>query len=861
MERFKLLLKKNGTKLLKLIFIILIVGVIISSGVRELKSIDYAKTISIIREFPISSILIFTVLGMIAVSSMSLYDFAIAKYLNLNIKAITIFSITFVANTINNISGLGGLTGASIRTMLFKNSTDTKEEIIDYNLLLIPATGIGLSIMMIISLVKYQYIVPIVEKYRLITIAIAIFLIYFLIYFFIDKIFYKLNKELINQRNPGRTILRIKLLLFSFIDWMVAFSLFFIIVRQFNKILNFQIIFIVFTLGSIAGILSLLPSGVGSFDLMVLLGFQYYGMMTEDVLAILILYRTFYYVIPLIIGIVFTLIVQSKSENKLIQFIKISRIKDFINKASVITNLLLSILILSSGVILLLSALIPGIIDRVKIASRLLSFPILQLSRQLSICVGILLIAISRQIRMKVKRSYKITMWLLLLGAIFTLIKGFDYEETIFLVLVLIILKMSKESFYRKSLPIDWFKSFLTMILAFIGILGYMKMGHKILRDFIKVEYFKTLILRGSSWNILGGIIAYGLLIIFVIYYELTKDRITKDSRYEEVDEEKLYKFLQEYEGNFSTHFIFLNDKHLFWSSNNKVLIQYEISHNLAIVLGDPIGDQQYFDEALIEFQDFIDEYGYKSVFYQASDKLLPFYHDHGYYFFKLGETGLVELDNFDINSPKSRDFRNILRRFEKDGFIFKFYNEGSIDENLLLSLKEVSDEWLDNREEMGFSLGWFNKEYLNKSKIGIIKNKETEDIIAFASVSPSYDNNNSASIDLMRFKKNVPSNTMTFLILNLLLKFKEDNYKLFNLGMAPLSNVGITQNAHIQERMAHLVFKYGKHFYSFDGLRKYKNKFDPRWEARYLIYEDFTLLPSSLIEVTWLIHSKKKKS
>ncbi|WP_313757009.1 bifunctional lysylphosphatidylglycerol flippase/synthetase MprF [Tissierella sp.] len=860
MERFKLLLKKNGTKLLKLVFIIFIVGIIITSGVEELKSIDYAKTIAIIREFPINRILIFTILGMIAVSSMSLYDFAIVKYLNLNIKSITIFSITFVANTINNISGLGGLTGASIRTMLFKNSTDTKEKIIDYNLLLIPATGIGLSFMMIIALFKYQYIAPIIEKYKLIIVAIVIFIIYFIVYFFIDEIFYGLNKGLIHRRDHGRMILKVKLLLFSFIDWIVAFSLFFTIVRQFNKTVNLDIIFIIFTLGSIAGILSLLPSGVGSFDLVVLLGFQYYGMITEDVLAILILYRIFYYVIPLIIGIVFTLIVQSKSENKLIQFIKISRIKDFINKASVITNLLLSILILSSGVILLLSALIPGIIDRIKIASRLLSFPILQLSRQLSICVGILLIAISREIRMKVKRSYRITMWLLFFGAIFTLIKGFDYEETIFLVIVLIILKMSKESFYRKSLPIDWFKSFLTMILAFIGILAYMKMGHKILRDFIKVEYFKTLILRGTSWNVLGGIVAYGLLIIFVIYYELTKDRITKDSRHEDVDEEKLYKFLHEYEGNFSTHFIFLKDKHLFWSKNNKVLIQYEISHNLAIVLGDPIGDQQYFDEALIEFQDFIDEYGYKSIFYQSSEKLLPFYHNHGYYFFKLGETGLVELDNFDINSPKSRDFRNTLRRFEKDGFIFEFYNEGAMDEKLFLSIKEVSDEWLDDREEMGFSLGWFNKEYLNKSKIGIVMNKETKEIIAFASISPSYDNN-SASIDLMRFKKNVPSNTMTFLILNLLLKFKEDNYKLFNLGMAPLSNVGITQNAHIQERMAHLVFKYGKHFYSFDGLRKYKNKFDPRWEGRYLVYEDLTLLPSSLIEVTWLIHSKKKKS
>ncbi|CAK7057214.1 bifunctional lysylphosphatidylglycerol flippase/synthetase MprF [Tissierella carlieri] len=861
MEKIKLLLKKNGTKISRLIFIIFMMGIIIAGGVKELKSIDFAKTISIIREFPMSLIFIFTILGIAAVSSMSLYDFAIIKYLNLNIKKITIFSITFVTNTINNISGLGGLTGASIRSVLFKKSTSNKEDIIDYNLLLIPATGIGLSLMTIIALFKYQYIAPLIEKYRWIIITIVAFIIYFIIYFLIDRIFSTLRKNSIETSDHNKIILRVKLLFLSFIEWMVAFTLFFVIVRQFSQSVDPYIIFIVFTLGSIAGILSLLPSGVGSFDLVVLLGFQYYGIGTENVLAILILYRTFYYILPLIIGIVFTLIVQSQSENKLIQFIGFSKIKDFINKTSSITNLLLAILILASGVTLLLSALVPGVIERIKIASRLLSFPILQLSRQLSICIGILLIVISREIRMKVKRSYKITMWLLFFGAIFAFIKGFAYEEAIFLILVLIILKMSKHSFYRKSLPIDWFKAIMTLLLAFIGILAYMKMSHIILRDFIKIKYFKSLISKGISWPISSGVIAYGFLIVFVIYYEFTKEKITNDKMYETVNEERVNKFLQEYDGNFLTHLIFLKDKHLFWSKNNSVLIQYEISHGLAVVLGDPIGNPKYFGEALTEFQTFIDEYGYKSVFYQSSEKLLPFYHDHGYYFFKLGETGLVELDNFDINSSKSRDFRNTLRRFEKDGFTFEMYYDNSIDENLFLDLKKVSDEWLADREEMGFSLGWFSREYLNKSKIGVVKKEETGEIIAFASISPSYDDHKSASIDLMRFKKEVPNNTMTFLILNLILAFKEDNYKIFNLGMAPLSNVGIAQSAHIQERIAHLVFKYGKHFYSFDGLRKYKNKFDPRWEGKYLVYEDIILLPSSLIEVTWLIHSKKKKS
>ena len=861
MRKLKFLLKKNGATILKVAFMIFMIGFIIIGGARELKSIDFVKTASLIRTFPLLSILFFAILGILAVSTMSLYDFVIVRYLNLDIKKTTVFNVSFVANTINNISGLGGLAGASIRSVLFKKSANDKDDIINYNLLLVPATGIGLSILTMIALFQYQYIGPIVKEYRLILLSIFAFLGYLITYFFIDTIFNHLNKNPSKRIDHNRIILRIKLLVLSFIDWMVAFALFFILVRQFSSGSNSYIIFTVFTLGSIAGILSLLPGGVGSFDLVVLLGLQYYGIASENILAILILYRTFYYIIPLLIGIIFTLIVQSQSENKLIKLIDVTKVKEFINKTSSITNILLAILILTSGITLLSSALVPGIVGRIKIATKLLSFSILQLSHQLSISVGVLLIVISKEIGMKVKRSYKITMWLLFLGAIFVFIKGFAYEEAIFLVMVLIVLKMSKHSFYRRSLPIDWLKTSMTLILTSIGIFVYMKMRHIIFSDFIKLKYFKSLSLKGFPHILPSGAIAYIFLIIFVIYYEITKEKITNDDRYESIDEERINKFLLEYEGNFLAHLMFLKDKHLFWSSNNKVLIQYETSHSLAIVLGDPIGDQKYFGEALVEFQDFIDEYGYKSVFYQTSEKLLPLYHDYGYYFFKLGETGLVDLDNFDINSPKSRDFRNVLKRFEKDGFIFEIYNENSIGEDLLHSLKKISDEWLSNREEMGFSLGWFNEEYLNKSKIGTIKNKETGEIIAFASISPSYDNGKSASIDLMRFMKEVPNNTMTFLILNLILKFKEDNYKIFNLGMAPLSNVGMAQNAHIQERLAHLIFKYGKQFYSFDGLRKYKNKFDPIWEGRYLVYEDLTLLPSALIEATFLIHSRENNN
>lgn len=857
MNKIKELLKKNMISILETIFILLIVILVGVSINNEIRTIDLARTVIIIRDFSNTSILFLIILGIVSVSSITLYDFFIAKYLNLNIKPIVLFSVSFLASTINNVSGLGGLTGASIRSLLFKKDSNNKNDIVNYNLLLIPATAIGLSVMAIIALIKYKYISHVFDKYPVLFIALIVFFIYLIIYPFIDKIFYKLKNTSNDLNNRKRYLLKFKLLLVSIIEWTLAYSLFLILIIHFDNTISLFAVFGIFTIASIAGIISMLPGGVGSFDLIVLLGLQYYGLSAENILASLILFRIFYYILPLLMGVILTLIVQSQNKGSEFKIFKIKKLKSFINQTSSITNLFLSILVFLSGIVLLTSALIPGLVERTKIAEKLLSFSILNLSRQLSITIGILLIYVSNEIRMKVKRAYRLTLWLLILGAIFTFLKGLDYEEAIFLSVVLILLRMSKNSFHRKSLPFNLFSTIVVSVFMFIGMIIYRKLANLILLDFFKVKYFKDMFKKGFLNFRINGFIIYISFIVFLIIWELTKQRISNDSRYEEIDEERIKNFLDENTGSYLSHLIFLKDKHVFYASSNKVILAFEKNHNVIVVLGDPIGNEAYFGEAITEFQRFIDEYGFKSVFYEVCENLLSLYHEHGYYFFKLGETALINLQEFDISSPKSKDFRNVLSRFKKDGYIFELLDENSIDSPLYEKLKKVSDEWLQGRNEMGFSLGFMDKGYLNKSKVGIIIDSKSSDIIAFVSIMPKYDYK-AISIDLMRFQKNSPSNTMTFLILNLINLFKEKEYEVLNIGMAPLSSVGDTKNAHFKEKIAHLVFKYGKNIYSFAGLRNYKEKFKPTWKARYLAYEDITLLPSSLIEVSMLIHSKK---
>ncbi len=46
------------------------------------------------------------------------------------------------------------------------------------------------------------------------------------------------------------------------------------------------------------------------------------------------------------------------------------------------------------------------------------------------------------------------------------------------------------------------------------------------------------------------------------------------------------------------------------------------------------------------------------------------------------------------------------------------------IDDSLYEELKSISDEWLEDRNELGFSLGFMNRKYLEHSPLAFIKKR-----------------------------------------------------------------------------------------------------------------------------------------
>ena len=187
------------------------------------------------------------------------------------------------------------------------------------------------------------------------------------------------------------------------------------------------------------------------------------------------------------------------------------------------------------------------------------------------------------------------------------------------------------------------------------------------------------------------------------------------------------------------------------------------------------------------------------------------------------------------------------MSKFAKNGIEFEIikppHNKETLNE-----LKKVSDSWLGGRKEKGFSLGYFRKDYLEICEIAVAK--EDGQIIAFTNIMPNSEKE-WTTVDLMRYdRERAPSGIMDFLFLNLFIYESQNGRKYFSMGMSPFSNVGINANSFTEEKFAYLIYKFGYRFYSFEGLRAYKEKFSPIWTPAYLSYSKKTWLFYNVIAI-----------
>jgi len=514
----------------------------------------------------------------------------------------------------------------------------------------------------------------------------------------------------------------------------------------------------------------------------------------------------------------------------------------------------LAYLTFGGGLVLLASAAFPALADRLTALNRYLPGAAIEISHQLAIVAGVLLLALSRGIAGQVRSAYRLTQCLLIGGAIFSLLKGIDYEEATLLVGVALLLRQQRSRFYRDSYPLFSLRNLAWLAALVLALAAFAWLGAWVHGEVpLGWDYLSRFEPAQEAPRFARGLLVAAFVAIVYVGWSFFRRPLTRIEPPGQLELDEAEAVLERYGGSEFAHLVFLGDKFLFWSSARDAFIQYGKIRDRLISLGDPCGNPEAFDAMILAFREYADRHDLTPCFYEASETHLHFYHDAGMALFKLGETALVDVATFTTAGKRGESLRHSANRAQRDGTTFEMLSQ-PVDEQIWPQLRAVSDAWLADRgaAEKGFSLGSYNETYLRRGPIAVIRVEER--IVAFATLLPDYGSHSQISIDLMRHRSDAPKGTMDFLFVELIRHAREQGYRYFNLGMAPLGGVGETRYARTGEKVARLAFEYGNRFYNYKGLRSFKEKFHPQWRSAYLAYPVLTPLPLLLMDSAALI-------
>jgi phosphatidylglycerol lysyltransferase len=301
-------------------------------------------------------------------------------------------------------------------------------------------------------------------------------------------------------------------------------------------------------------------------------------------------------------------------------------------------------------------------------------------------------------------------------------------------------------------------------------------------------------------------------------------------------------KFLLSQFGNSSTdYFKVYKDKLFFFSDIHDAFIAYRIAGGFAIVLEDPVCEEQNKTDVLMEFDRHCRKMGLKPAFYRVDENSIPWFNQLRKNKLIIGQEAILEINGFTLEGKDKKSLRNGISSLQKKGYTVVIQPTPHLS-SFLSELRKVSDEWLKSFaiHELVFSQGMFDENELQQQDIITLNDSEGR-VKAFLNIIPDYAEDE-CTYDLIRKTEDAPGAAMDALIIKLIEYAKNKKQLYLNLGMVPMT--GITQPSNTAEHIIKLAAEKIKHFQHYKGLREFKEKYATLWENKYLVYDnDFDLL------------------
>ena len=640
---------------------------------------------------------------------------------------------------------------------------------------------------------------------------------------------------------PLRRRMSLMLVAVGISDWLLAWIVFHLaVVSQVDGVGPASSMSIFFT-GQLVGLVSLVPGGFGSADVVWATRLAASAGSHDRIAAALLLYRAVYYALPFLFA---SLVLAGR-------FVSAGR-----RTAAAVRTGLASYAFFC-GAVLLASAASPSLSGRSKLLQETVPLALVELSHGASILLGFLLVLMSRGLARGYRSTHRLSVALFLAAALTTFLKGLDYEEALLALGAAILLILFRTAFTRDGRLHPSLEYVASAGLAAVLLFSAVGLGSYDAWPDVPTAFSRFAFLAHEERFVRGLVVLASVAAIVALRFgqrPRSPDALPDDAAIG-----RALAATERLGRTTNPLLVATGDKALFRrDAADDGFIAYRSSGRFLVAWSDPVcapGDEH---DLLAAFIEHASDWDREAVLYQISPALLPVAHDLGFVFFKLGEEAVVDLAAFDLRGNKAKSQRHAINAMEKAGGTFRIVADEAL-RALLPQLRLVSDAWLSAKgaTEKGFSLGRFDAGYLLRFPCAIVESADRR-VIGFANVLEAQPAGE-MSVDLMRHAESdagLPS-PMDYLILKLMESARERGFRRFNLGMAPLAAVGATRRARPVERLAPQFFLHGEAWYNYQGLRRFKERFHPVWEPRYLAYRRPWDWPFAVAATTQLISGR----
>ncbi|MGY3233090.1 phosphatidylglycerol lysyltransferase [Luteibacter sp. HA06] len=835
------LLRRAGGPLLSLLLLCLALWALHAMATE----VTYRQIGAYVHGLPNADIALAILLTGAGFAVMTLYDWFGLASIGRRLPAKRVGLISFISYAFSNALGMSLLVSGSIRYRFYVQAGLSTGEVARVVLYTTLSFWLGLAALTGVTLL----IVPIPPEvpFSSLRIPLAIVLVLVPLAWFSAAALVRrpirVGRWAFNTPTPQVAARQI---LIGALDWGLASGVLYVLMPQ-EIVGGFGHFLAIFVLAQMAGLISHVPGGLGVFEAVMLAGFGATGNhgLEAPILGSLTAFRLVYYLLPL--GVATVMVIWREIRG--------------LRHTALITPWFSSLLppffaglTLIAGAVLLFSGATLAIPGRMEILRGFVPLPLVEVSHFLSSVVGMLLLILARGLQRRLDAAYVLTLVLLIVGAVLSLLKGIDYEEATLLSLLALALAPAHRHFYRRaslfraSFSIGW----MVAIAAVLGCSTWL-----VFFSFKHVEYSNNLwwefsFHHGGAPRALRALVGATAVVMLFALANLIRPVRTRRALPDDADLARAMPLLKGF-SSAQAHLALVGDKMLMFAPEDRAFIMYDIEGRSWVAMGDPVGESEDARRELVwRFREECEHAGGWPLFYQVRPEDLDLYLEVGMSLLKIGEEARVRLETFNLDGKSKKTLRGTVNKLARDGLRMEIVPIEGVPA-LLPRLKVISDAWMRDKKvrEKRFSLGLFDERYLARTPMAVVW--QGDEPVAFANVFVTT-SKEEASVDLMRHLPDGPSGIMDFLFIELMVWAKAEGYRWFNLGMAPLSGLQNRRTAPLWSRFGAMVFGRGERFYNFRGLHRYKDKFDPEWEPRYIAVAGGMGVPLALANVASLI-------